>query len=282
MLFAKNFDLPILICDKCKGSGTAHMRSCGACKGMGVGYMSEGVFAYFGTPLIAYQVALRRGRRVLNHLRIGVALLVVLSAWGWFGFLIYRNDWLQEILTASFWLDTLVYGKALFWLGVIAIGYLLYRVLNAGKKEEEIPLGLYTADASRAPADTWDAIRRMPRKKRIDIASVSTEPASAVLEDAFVLAKKQGRVFTPLHLFYSLFSSADIASIFLRLGIAKATMQKQVGGLIDKHVPNGVPEATPEIYNVIFNAYELARGFRDTRVRVTELLIATVRQSEPL
>lgn len=261
MFFAKNPDIVLQTCEICKGTGSSLLGRCRACRGMGVWHTSEGVSVYFGTPLTLYHVALRRGRRLLNHVRIIFAFAIALGATGWFGFLVYRNDWLNDILSADFWLRTVAYGKIWLWIGVIAIGYLAYRVGNGGGKEKEIPLS---------------------PKKKIDIAEVATFSARAALEDAFMFAKKQGRVFTPLHLFYSLFFSTDVASIFLRLGIAKATMQKYVGGLIEKHAPNGAPKATPELYSIIFNAYEIARGFRDTKVKVTELLIATVRQSELL
>ena len=256
---------------------------------MGMGMLDHGMFLYFGEPLTPYHIALRRAERFLDKARIMGALLLALASWGLFGFFAYYNGWLAHIVTSQFWLNTIAPGKSFFWIGVASFSYLLYRVIVLQKMQPEIPHEKYEEKKSDHLAETnvlpssWRELARLSKKKKIDIADRFTPGARQALEDAFALAQKNHHEsIAPEHIFFSLLSASDISGVFIRLGIPPDALKKKLAQGLGRGTAAGSPVVSAEVQQIIFSAYETARRFRDTYVRVTELLVASVNESQKL
>lgn len=286
MLFEKQEPQSILTCDVCKGTGYVTYRTCNNCHGLSIGMQDDDVFAYFGESLTQYHIRLKRSRRVLNRFRVVGALLFWLSFWGIFGWNVYSNNWFDSIFTIDFWFRDVVPVFIFFWLGVIALSYLVYRMIVDADPEPEMD---YKKKEHQKNPEwnlqnmTWIDIRKMKRKHTRNISTYMTKTARIVLEDAYMTAVSYGHSqVVPIHLFYALLSSNQVQGIFLRLGIPSNILQaklKQVLQTFD--VQKGIrPVLSSEAWQIVFHAYVQSRKHKDTRIRDAELLIATVKQSE--
>lgn len=285
MQFSKNPLLNLLICATCQGGGYVGYRRCSECRGKGLGRLVSGTFLYFGEPLTRYHIAVRKGRRILNRFRFVGALIFSLGFWGIFFWVIYHQDSWMELFSRSFWFETQAPVKALLWLGVISFSYLYYRILVMDPPPDEI-IECKSRPGKDEELDavlSWLQVRKLGKKKKIDIADTFTNGARLVLEDAFSLAYKlHNSIITPQHIFYALLASSSIASVFVRMGISVKLLQAKVAAVFEKCDLKYSPVLSLDVQQILFHAYSAALATHDSHVREIELLIAAVRQSEPL
>ena len=221
MQFTKNSPLDLLICATCQGAGYVGYRRCPECRGMSLGRLEGDSFLYFGEPLTRYHIRVRKARRILNKFRFVGALIFALGFWGLFFWVIYRQDLWTALVSRSFWFQTEAPIKALLWLGVVSFSYLWYRILVMDPLPAEVVLPKVkrgsVPDLGTVP--NWSRLRKLSKKKKIDMADMFTTNARLTLEEAFMVAYKfQNEMVTPEHIFYTLLSSASIAGVFIRLG----------------------------------------------------------------
>lgn len=286
MIFEKQESQSILSCDTCQGTGYVKYRTCSNCHGLNVGMQDEDKFAYFGESLTQYHISLKRARRTLNHFRILGALLFWLAFWGIFGWNVYDNNWVDSIMTIDFWFRDVVPVIMFFWLGVIALSYLVYRMIVDAEPEPEMS---YPKKETEQIPDwnlqnmTWMDIKKMKRKHKRDFARYMTKTARIALEDAYMLAVSYGHSqVVPVHVFLALLSSDQVQGIFLRLGVPSKVLQAKLTQVLKTfESQKGVrPIISEEVWQIIFHAYTSSRTHKDTRIRDAEVLIATVKQSE--
>jgi ATP-dependent Clp protease ATP-binding subunit ClpA len=251
---------------------------------MGMGKISGKEFWYFGEALTRYHITLGRSRRWLDRFRIVGALIFGLGFVGLFFWLINSYDGWKYLFTLNFWLGENNSLASLFWLGIISFSYLVYRLLALSaprptieyKKENNKPEG------SRERLETWDQVKKMPRWRRKDISAVFTPEAKQVLAEAYRLAvENKSEAMDAAHLFLALISSVKISNIFIRLGIAPQLIKARTAQLIKKGETVD-PKISDEVQQILFYAYEEARQERQEYVQITDLISATVKQSEAL
>jgi len=294
MLFEKKQSLNILICPTCHSTGTVNFRNCPECHGLAMGYPARGKFLFWGYPLTRYHLALNKARRIFNKIRLVTVLILGLNFWFWFGFAVYRVGNLNTIVRSLLRGDvvlfrTLLPSVFLFWLGAACLLY-LWSLLIRGKKHSVIVERhnynfVSTDQPSELSLNNWIEARKISRSKRINIAGAYTEEARMVLGEAYRLADRNGYdAVAPAHLFYALLSFNRIANIFIRLGIPAHTIQNQLGlSLKGKQVKNrAMPLPADDLIQILFQAYEEAYIAHQEYVSVTELLLATIKQSPPL
>jgi ATP-dependent Clp protease ATP-binding subunit ClpC len=287
MLFEKNPPLNILPCHNCNGSGYVKFKKCLECKGMSMGRMVRNKFLYWGEPLTRYHISVRKARRTLNKFRIIGALIFVLGFIALFLFFIFRYDLVDELFVANFWQGGSGYAS-LLWLALISFGYLSYRLIILKRVQEIVEVNDYKKKKQLEMVgdqviQTWLQAIKLPKKERKDIADVFTDEARQVLEEAYWLADKyQSDQVTMVHLFYALLSSSHISTVFLRLGISIKSLQKQLLESFKKAEEPKLPILSDALQQILFYAYEIAYEKRQEYVNVTEILVATVRQSESI
>lgn len=288
MLFTKNKPLNILICQSCGGAGAIRFGLCSECHGKHLGMMRRGNFLYWREPLSHHQIVIRKARRYLDKFRIFGAIVFGVGFLLWFFYFIYKFNWWTEIYKLDFWLVGNIY-LSLFWLALIIFGYLFYRLTELtkipglvefhGYKEQKVPEMLSEEDTLQ----NWQTVLHLPRRHRKDISKTFTEEGKLILEEAYLLAVKQhSQEVTVFHLFSTLLSTTKIGTVFLRLGISPQLLQAKLAKFFIKEKNKVTPKLSADFVQILFQAYELAYEVRQEYVNVTELLLATVRQSETL
>ncbi len=244
-------------------------------------------FFYWGEPLTRYQIALRRARRYLDKFRILGGMILGLGFLLWFLYYVYHFNWWQKIFQLDFWIEPNPH-TALFWLAIISLSYLFYRLIVSQKIPDSVEMRSYR-EAKGAMLDennimqSWPEILRLPRRKQKDISQTFTNEAKSALEEAFFLAmKNKSQEVGALHLFYALLSFTKIGMIFLRLGVSSQLLQARLSKFFKEENRKIIPALSADFQQAIFQAYELAYEVRQEYVNVTELLLAAVRQSETI
>lgn len=291
MLFEKKQPLNILICSTCRSTGTVNFRSCPECHGLAMGFTTRGKFLFWGFPLTRYHLALSKARRIFNKVRLITILILGLNFWFWFGFAVYRAGNLNALVDALLknnitLFKTLLPSIYLFWLGAICLLY-FWSLAVRGKKR---PVMVEKFNYNLAPVDepkelvlnNWIEARKISRSRKKNIAAAYTEEARMVLGEAYRLTDRNGYdSVTPAHLFYALLSFNRIANIFIRLGIPAHTIQGQLGLALKKEQTKNqaMPLPSDDLMQILFQAYEEAYLAHQEYVSVTELLLATIKQS---
>lgn len=285
MLFSKNVPLNILSCPVCGSSGYVKYRKCPECRGMSMGQMWRGKFLYWGEPLTKYHILVRKGRRVLDKFRAIGSLIFGLGFLILFFVDLYLKHLWSDVLLNEFWLQAGNFTALSFWLAISAFGYFFYRLILASREPEVVEVkgyqekGLELGDERML--QNWQEVKKLPRRQRKNIAGVFTDEVRLILENAYFLANKYQSVeVTPVHVFYSLLSAVKVGNIFIRLGIPPQTFQAYLLKAFNKSEQKVLPIVSNDVKQILFHAYRIAVDIRQEYVNVTELLLATVNQSE--
>ena len=253
--------------------------------GFGVGTVSGNKFIYFGEPLIAYQVALRQARKILNYFRLFGAMIFCLGFWFLFFYLSYQSQQLADVFTWEFWLTTGNELHLLFWFGFISIGYFFYRWSVFYPKAELIN---YRQDKENNPVSPllvsdWNEANRLPRRKRLDISLVLTNEAQEVLIQAYQLAqKRKADKVSAIDLFIALLNFVQVKNTFIRLGISSKSLKVKAEKLLLLDRSKTSPIVGEDVWQIIFRSYEYAVAAKQEYLHLTELLSATINYSEKL
>ena len=289
MLFTKNAPLDILTCHTCGGAGFLGFRKCKTCNTKSMGRLVRGKLLFFGQPLTRYHIKLRHARERLFQLEILSALLFAGILFGLFFWNLYRVNILDEVFQSTFWERPLGGLQFLFWFGFLALLFVVSRIMRHKKKDiqvehhdyEQTPQAARSQDA--AQLQTWDQIKKISRKKRIDISATFTPAAKNVIEAAYIQADKDNAgVVTAMHFFYMLLASPDIKGVFIRLGIPVSLLRDKLATTFEKSKQEKIPMMSVDVQQILFHAYESAFTAKQDYTHVTELLLATVRQSEQI
>lgn len=296
MLFQPLVKLPILTCPTCRARALVNWRKCFECQGRSMGYSVRSKWLYWGYALTREHLALARARRVLEKIRFITALALALTGLFSLAWLLYKSGLYKDLVAGpSYWMSfyqslnvTMIF---LFWLTVISFIYLWYRSLRQKEFLGEVEPYQYNfqpAVEEKIEIKSWPEVRQLSRKKRKNIAKAFTLEARAVIGQAFKLADSSNHPeVEPVHLFYSVLGFNRISNIFIRLGISAKFIQQELAPIFSRAEKNKVSQATQPLIaddfcQVLFQAYESAYQAHQEYVSVTELLIASVNQSEPI
>ena len=251
--------------------------------------MIRGKFLFYGESFTNLSLKLRKAQKRLYYLELILAIAGIFLFLGLFFGMVYQRNIGAEILEADFWSRSDV--AVFFWLGVLGILWLLYRIKHAKVEAEEVETQGFEKDksdleknaANQGMFENFEAVAHFPHKKRKNIALSFSAEAQEALREAFVLAEKyKQEQIIPLHLFFVLLSNAKISTLFLRLGLPTQILQEKVSAIFVDGVQGKDPLFSDEVHQIIFQAYENAYLSRKRWVDVTELLEAVVDASAPL
>ncbi len=295
MLFEKVTPLNLVSCPSCKGTGLRGFGRCGECSGSSIGQKKRDKWQEWSFALTRYNLALLNGRRIWNKIRRITLVVLWLNAWIWSAFLIYRSGIFDNLPSGS--LNPLVLmssvdsaPKFLFWLGAAFLIFLWYRLVVEKKTRGQVEKFDYDrkseSDKEELMPD-WSQVKKIKSGLKIKIDKAFTEEAMAVLAESYKFADSRNySAVEPSHLFYSLLSFNRISNIFIRLGIPAKGLQNNIAPLFGApgqlQSQNSIPLISPDVWQIIFRAYEEAYEAHLDYVGVTELLIACIKQSEPL
>lgn len=280
MQFAQNDALKIISCTRCRSSGLGTIGKCRECYGKGRVAWWNNELLYWNWPVSRYHIALRRGRQIVNTIRIMGGLVFTLSFVGLFFWNVYRLNVFTEIIHLDFWLYRSVPGKVFLWWALLVFGYVWYRIIVMGKPAASIPnYDHIEFDPNNSPVLTWSEIRKQKKIMRRDLASMATVQTKQVIDRAFILAlSERSSAVLPKHLFLAMLDQTMVGNMFIRLNVSPNTIKTRVaqlaGAVIGKQPE---PDFAPETEQIIFNAYVIAAKTHDSHIRESELLLAGVR-----
>lgn len=246
------------------------------------GEVREDLFYYWGRPLHRSAIAYRRARRWLDIGEIIGGLIFTFGFFGLFFFIVSERGLTDALFTAEFWVaGSLV--AFLFWLGVASASFVCYRAMYIDRAPELVQFkrrGDQSALPVRELLIDSASLTTLSRNQAKDIAATFTDEAHRALEHAYAVADRHGdREILPTHLFYALLGTSQARSIFLRLGVPAAAIQAQCATFMASVQNAVIPTLSEDAYAILFYAYRHAAERRQEYVHVTELLLATVRQS---
>jgi ATP-dependent Clp protease ATP-binding subunit ClpC len=276
MLFQNNEPLKILAKDSADGQK--------------MGRMIRGLWLYFNKPVSGYHIQLRRMRvwlyrfEILGAVVFAVGMLVLFARQA-------LNYSLDELQDPSFWFDAKLSTNSapvFFWLSMVSFSFILYRKIHSQKKIHVVEQKDYKEtgpepDITEQVDIDWSSITKVPRKKRKNIAKTFTDESFTVLEDAYLVAQKNNNTgISPIHIFYALLGNPKVRGVFIRLGIPVKGLRAKIAEALPKKKDAVEPKFSESAIQVIFYSYENAYQAHQEFVGVTEILLATVRQSEAL
>jgi ATP-dependent Clp protease ATP-binding subunit ClpC len=251
---------------------------------MTVGFFSKHKFLYWGDPLTRYHIKYRKAKRYLDLFHVFGAIVFAFGFLGFFWLVLDKQNLFNEVYSVKFWfLPNMV--AAIFWLSAMSFCYLIYRVFAMQKPPEPVEFFSYSDKKDDKFED--QKINKdgsvVKKKDSKDISRSFTMDAKIALESAYEAADKHGdKTVEAAHLFYALLDASQIASIFLRLGVSSKSLKNSISKSFASVTNNITPFLSDGLHQIIFHAYESARDAKQEYVHVSELLLATVRQSEPL
>ncbi|MBI2444144.1 MAG: ATP-dependent Clp protease ATP-binding subunit [Candidatus Magasanikbacteria bacterium] len=293
MLFEKQPSLPLLVCATCRGVGQLRFRRCPECRGLAAVYAPRGRLLFWHYPLERYHLALVGARRVFNIVRLIIVAVVGANFWFWAAMIFYRRLGVLANVSVSSLASALRKSddvSVLFWLGLLTLLYLVSRLIRERQHPAVVEPYHYgkEREEKRLAAESWSAARRVPSRRRLNIALTFTDEARAALGAAYRLADRYTyNQVTALHLIYALLSFNRISNIFIRLGIPARSLAEALKPLLSRRTTttggrHTAPIAGEEFFQILFAAYEEAYAARQDYVSVTELLVAAIKASSEI
>lgn len=257
-----------------------------------MGYVVRDRLLYWGTSLERSQILFRRARVWLERFEIIGGVLFAIGFFVLFFWLLHQGELFDQVFDQTFWFQKPHVITLLFWSSLSSWCFVIYRVIarkevltlveskkNTQQDEESIEQ-MHMHDM------TWGSVEKsFARGARLDISQTYTLPARYAVERAVMTAyTKKGSTVHPWHMFYALLEEKHIAGVFVRLGLAPKTLKAHVSkyceALGKENAKHTSIELSADVQQILFYAYEYAYNARQEYVHVTELLLATVRQSE--
>lgn len=271
--------MEILSCATCRSGGYVGFRQCPECGGFALGALFGDTFVYYGEPTTRYHIALRRARRWLLHFELLGGIIFFLGFLAALLAALYRADAFGDIFSGAFWLGTGAITRYA-WFALLALAYLLYRLL-AGSRPLE-PLWC-PPPAGQSRTMSWADARKLPRRKRKDLAHMTSAEAKIALERAYRLAETAASDFIhPIHVFHALLDIEDIRTIFLRMRVDPKNIQARLAERFPRSNVRRTPYLAPETQTAILRAFLLACAAGGESVRPVDFLVACHEQSEDI
>jgi ATP-dependent Clp protease ATP-binding subunit ClpC len=267
-----------ITCPSCQGTGVNDKNfTCANCAGVGEGFFYEGNFLYWGLKISRGVIFLRRVKNLLNLLLDLAAFLFFIGGLGSIVFWIWQNQAdgiLDKIL--YFWQTKDIF-ILFFWIGLLALMFLIYRSDKARDDESRIK-EFKLVELKKYP-DNWDELRRY--KRRLDISLTFREKTLSVIETAYQLALQlKNPEVNLLHLFYAMLGSIKISVLFSRLNINRQDLADKLKKQLQALPPTLKKEADLRIANqlkeVLMQGFIEAYELKEDNTTVLNLLLPCV------
>jgi ATP-dependent Clp protease ATP-binding subunit ClpC len=258
---------------------------------MSMGRRARGRLLYWGTSLLRSSIVFRHGRVWLERFEIIGGVLFAIGFLGLFVWQVVEKELGEKMLTLEFWWTSPHLLTLLVWCSCVSWCFAIYR--SIARKREPVLVEAYL----QAEADTQDAVmdgggaweetlRSTARSRRIDISQSYTLETLNIVEHAVTLGYKYGAEDVDVwHMFSALLATDKVLGVFVRLGISQKKIQAIVAdkcGKKERTDKGGDIVLSDDVQQIVFSAYEYAYTARQEYVHLTEVLLATVLQSEEI
>lgn len=281
--------IPITTCPRCLHTETNAWTPCGVCHGLKRATVRRGQILHIKKSFTLFAVKLVRARVWLDRFEMIGAAVFAFGFFSLFALQVAALPAFETIFSSYFWVQNSRATPLWFWLGAVAVSFLIYKLLSRHHEPDTVEQRSYgmSADDRKETTDVTPenivSLVGMKGLKRKDIYATFTSEAKTVIDESFLVAEKYGvREVGPVQLFLALLSTSAIVGIFVRLGIAPSRVRALVGPLMNKEATPNVPAPSVEFVQILFQAYEAAVEGHQEFVAPTELLLATIGQSPEL
>jgi ATP-dependent Clp protease ATP-binding subunit ClpC len=274
-------------CSRCTGTGLDGVHACPLCKGIGFGASRGDFFLYWGRRIDGVAIALASAMGVVNVIIDGLLLALLAAGIALLGLHVNATP-VAEVLTRSFW--TMPHPAFLvFWAGALAACIWHYRRAVRSTRHEDVRVRAYgdSGEGGRSLGQgdaIWEAVNRLPRKRRIDVAKAYSRQSNHAIDAAYGLARKlESAEIMPAHLFGMLLASQKVAVVFAKLGLQFEMFRESLGRLLAESPKDPLGTGMSEtVRGILIDAYVDAYEGRRHEVEVTDLLLATLRADKGL
>lgn len=256
------------VCPVCKGTRfSSRFVACRECRGLGRYALIQNEILVWDYGLDALHIVLRRWNRTVKLWIDGflVALLALNI------FLVYRSgtlvefqyvDWLNLIFLSNEWVIGPIWIIAVFNL------YLLFRLYHQ-----------LTSKKGKLQYDT-----RTKEGEKVNIAEYLHPSVATLFDEVWPYAQRNGQLpIRSLQLFGVMFENQDILMILTRLALPEELLLDALRRQIAYYPPLKSDDAlSPDVQNIMLNAYLITREARATNVRITDVFLATILADEKI
>ncbi|MEY4744918.1 MAG: Negative regulator of tic competence ClpC/MecB, partial [Candidatus Parcubacteria bacterium] len=271
-------------CSRCAGSGLDGRRQCPLCRGYGAGIMAGSLFLYWGGRIDGFSIFLGRVKKAVD-IAMDVILVLAFFAGAIIGWRHVSATEPATVLTAAFW-RTPHSSLLAFWSGVVCLCMWYYRHVLASGMKQPVRSHAYgeRLDPIALPPEPgrWEAVRKLPRKSRIDVSRACSSASLRALNDAYALARRfKSRELATTHLFATLLASQKIGIVFGRLGLQFEKYRDKLARMLASLPKDDLSSTvSADLRAALLDAYVEAYEERQPLVDVTELFMAVVRRDE--
>ncbi|MDD2807185.1 MAG: ATP-dependent Clp protease ATP-binding subunit [Patescibacteria group bacterium] len=267
-------EVQIIKCDACNSTGKQGIKRCENCGGIGIAGWTGSELLYWGKIISYAKIAEDRLFYLVNKTINGVLYLFGVIGISLLGYSLLKNWQLTGVNIAYLNKPSLI--LLVFYVSILTDTYLIYRFNRELEKIRFIPKKKYDDD-SRDVINTinWEVIKKISRKKKIDIAEYfNTDAEKSVAESWKIANKYHDAVVTPIHLFVALLGNSQTQIIFSRLGISFTTLKNKIRNTLAQQLELTDSQAIigENLWAIIFSSYLLAYEKRQKKVDVIELL----------
>ncbi|MFH0892672.1 MAG: ATP-dependent Clp protease ATP-binding subunit [Candidatus Falkowbacteria bacterium] len=273
-----------IVCPVCEGfGGNKYGINCPNCAGMGLGRFYKGRFFYWGLNLSRVIIELSHLRKKIHQILniivyvIGLAGLLCLAAW------VYSVSNSPNPEAFAFWREKndLI---LIFWISVFADMFVIYRISEEERSQHKImPLTYEEKNRNIALPDSWEDIRKLPGRQRIDVSRGFDINASEAVEKAFVLADRLGHKVDPLHVFIVILSNNQVAALFSRLNADGEKLAGRIKEQLEKiDAVEGKTVFSGIVKEAFINAYAEALDLGQKKVMAKNFIISSMEKNDIL
>ncbi len=266
----KTIQFQVLACPYCEGRSKLERQICPECQGLGVVAWNGSYLLYWGKELNPLQLTREKIENLVKNI-INASLLI-------FGVIgLFALGYFLATTKIFFW-DIYKFRNLqlfIFWLSLLGDGYLFYRFQKELEKIKYIPKKEYQVSVPIFQPIVWEEVKKLKKNQKLDVSNFFNAEALAAINKAWQLTNKYQQVETkPIHLLISLLTFEQINIIFSRLGVSFETLKSRVARILAKQPPwaGATTVISPEVYEIIFNSYNISWQYRQARVELSELL----------
>lgn len=274
----------LIFCEQCHGTGAVSGRLCAACDGKSVGTFLHGKFLYWNYSISAYDIVFRQIKRKFDA---GVNLFLLLLGFVLLGIFIFdgvSSGVFVHLFELNFWLEPRPSVLA-FSLGLGILLFAVMRLVRLTPITSEVPQRAYvdSEDGAMVEQLSWAEIRRLKPASLQNISTSFEHDALETLEIAYTIAAEHhAPQITNAHVFAALLKNERVQTIFIRLLIPTKEIETHLEPLLGGGASQGAPFISQQVWQTLFQAFELAWEVREPRVDITELLQTVVAAEEPI
>lgn len=241
-----------------------------------MGTFVAGRFFYWNLRLGRTVIKLDKLRKKIHLLVNLVVYLICMSGLLSLGFWILTTaQGTNDLDSLAFWHEKSVW-LLIFWLSTIADMFIIYRLNEEERQMHKInPIKYSEIDKTPDFTNSWEELKRTKSKFKIDVWGGYSPLALAVVDEAFLLARKLNHPYvTALHLFFASLADPQVNAIFSRLDVDPMrlidSLQKQLASIKPTEAKTELSRTAKEI---LINAYLQAQQLGQKKVTAKNLLI---------